>query len=263
MKPSFPDPPATTAAPSAGSLSAIKTSPPTRRTSLLISVRSEREIDMAIAGGADIIDLKEPNRGPLAPTDVRLWQAVGQRRQAAESPIFSAALGESDEALAVASALPAGFRFAKVGPSGCDSIESQTRLWSETRARLDPKIELVAVAYADHQSAHSLPVDAVFALAAECGFRKCLVDTFKKDGRSTLDHLGIDGLQQLSASAMDRGLWWALAGSIRLEQIELLFHHDIRPDCFGVRGDVCEQGRTGNLSIDRVRLWKTGADKCI
>jgi len=223
---------------------------------LLVSVRSEQEIDTAIDGGADIIDLKEPRNGPLAPTETEIWESVSRRATDPTSIQFSAALGESKDALAIASSVPKQFAFAKVGPSDCDTAIGLRQLWSEVRKRLDPKIELVAVAYADHGASNGLPAETVFSLAADFGFDRCLIDTYAKDGRSTIDHLGIDGIEQLSLIAKKNQLWWALAGSICLDQATTLYRHSLNPDCFGVRGDVCEGGRTGELSILRVRRWK-------
>ena len=36
-------------------------------TRLLVSVRSAEEAEIALAGGADVIDVKEPRRGALGP----------------------------------------------------------------------------------------------------------------------------------------------------------------------------------------------------
>ncbi len=177
---------------------------------LLVSVRTEQEIDAAIAGGADIVDLKEPRNGALAPTSTQLWQSVSRYTQQVDLPRFSAALGESQEALSIAKSLPAEFHFAKVGPSGCDSAESLKRLWTDVRNRIDPQTELVAVAYADSQASRCLPADAIFLLASELGFARVLIDTFTKDGRSTIDHLGFERLARLSQVALENRLWWCL-----------------------------------------------------
>lgn len=233
---------------------------------LLVSVRSEQEINEAIAGGADIVDLKEPSDGALAPTSLQLWQAAARLASDSKFPPLSAALGESADALGIAQSLPAGFQFAKVGPSGQESADDLRSLWSAVRDLLDPSIELVAVAYADHQAGRCLRPETIFSLAAEFGFLRCLVDTFIKDGQSTKGHLGIDGLFDLSRIAKKNGLWWALAGSICLEDAIAVNEQIARnglgvPDCYGVRGDVCDQGRGGRLSIDRVRRWKESSLK--
>ncbi|GAG19100.1 unnamed protein product, partial [marine sediment metagenome] len=74
--------------------------------------------------------------------------------------------------------------------------------------------------------------------------------------RSTLDHLGIEGLKQLDDVAREGDLWWALAGSIDTDCVSQLWAHRVQPHCFGVRGDVCDRGRTGTLSNDRISKWK-------
>jgi uncharacterized protein (UPF0264 family) len=212
-----------------------------------------------MAAGIDIIDLKEPRRGALAPTDVELWQyaaSLAVPLSLSHSTQLSAALGEGFEAVGIASQLPGEFAFAKAGPSGCQSPDRIRRLWSELRSLLDTRIELVAVAYADADRARCVPADVIFREAIDAGFQRCLVDTFGKDGRSTLDHLGIDGLKQLDDVAREGNLWWALAGSIDSDCVSQLEAHQVRPHCIGVRGDVCDQGRTGTLSSDRIGKWK-------
>ena len=55
---------------------------------LLISIRDRRELATVLDCGVDIIDLKEPGRGPLAPTDPRLWSqaaALWEGRRPASS----------------------------------------------------------------------------------------------------------------------------------------------------------------------------------
>ncbi len=231
---------------------------------LLISVRDRGEMEEALALGVDIVDLKEPRRGPLAPADIGLWQHAASLWNAfsvpdappVRRPKLSAALGERPDALRVASRLPGQFAFAKVGPHRCEDAASIRELWDEVRQLLDPRIELVAVAYADHDNAQCLHPEKVFRLAIEAGFRRGLIDTFTKDGTSTVDHVGVEGLSRLAGVSRDAGLWWTLAGSIQVDAVRPLRQAGLEPDCFGVRGDVCQKGRTGTLSSDRVRVWQ-------
>lgn len=224
---------------------------------LLVSVRNRGELATVLAGGVDIIDLKDPVRGPLAPADAELWSyAAALWEELRPSSTLSAALGERADAIQIASRLPSAFAFAKVGPSGCGSEDALGDLWAAVRRQLGGRVELVAVAYADFQAARSLPPGKIFQLAAAVGMQRCLIDTFIKDGRSTLDHLGVDSLASLANAAKETGLWWTLAGSINVNCVSLLRRHAVLPDCFGVRGDVCRQGRAGVLSSDRVKIWK-------
>ena len=242
----------------AQSLGPIKSSP-----SLLISVRSKREMDAAMTGGADIVDLKEPRKGALAPTSVSFWRSISELAVNEKAVSFSAALGESQEARIIAQFLPAEFRFAKVGPSGCGTRHSLTHLWIDVRSRIDPQTELVAVAYADHQASGCLSAESVFTLAAELGFSRVLIDTFVKNGRSSIDHLGFEQLQLLSQIAGEHKIGWALAGSIRMHDVSMLAQRGIVPNCYGVRGDVCQGTRESELSVERVRQWKANCQQIV
>ena len=48
-------------------------------TRLLVSVRSAAEAEAALLGGADVIDVKEPDRGPLGRADDAVIAAVVRR----------------------------------------------------------------------------------------------------------------------------------------------------------------------------------------
>ena len=92
----------------------------------LVSVRDLAEFEMVYEAGVDIVDLKEPRSGALAPTDYETWSSVsgffdGREKQKAglingSAPLLSAALGEKKEDFAVAGGLPSIFDFAKAGP---------------------------------------------------------------------------------------------------------------------------------------------------
>ncbi len=226
---------------------------------LLVSVRNETEFNDAIAAAVDIVDLKEPREGPLAPASVALWQQAANRLKSAKkpSPLLSAALGESDVAAQVARRLPAEFAFAKAGPSGCKSTGQLENLWKGVRDQLNDATSLVAVAYADHVAAECLAPDQIFELAAHCGIKFCLLDTFRKDGRSTLDHVGIEGLGDLQRTVTQFDLWWALAGSLTDNLVATVYQQDVHPNCVGVRGDVCIGDRTGRLAVNRIEAWKS------
>ena len=126
---------------------------------LLISVRDQEELLELQKSQAQIIDLKEPRRGPLAPAALSLWQFADQLWQQSDGDdagLLSAALGEQEQARKVAASLPPAFDFAKVGPSKCDTQAKLCRLWDEIRQSLNDTTELVAVAYADWKSANCL-----------------------------------------------------------------------------------------------------------
>ena len=225
---------------------------------LLVSVRDQGELLEVRKSAVRIIDLKEPRRGPLAPADASLWQFADElwRDSGGQSKgLLSAALGEQAQAREVAASLPETFAFAKVGPSDCETESSLIALWDEIRLALRDSTELVAVAYADWKSANCPAPEVVFRLASEHGFKRCLIDTYQKDGRSTVDHLGYPALSKLHQVARQKNLWWTLAGSIRRPVVDELKALGWMPDCFGVRGDVCSGTRTTRISHDLVQAW--------
>lgn len=236
---------------------------------LLVSVRDQDELCEVLSLPVDIVDLKEPNRGPLAAADIALWEYADQvwRQQGerlegedVELPFLSAALGESEEAFQVSGHLPDLFRFAKVGPHRCDSKTRLSEVWDRIGQLLPTSTELVGVAYADCGSAVSLEPEEVFRLAASSGLRRCLIDTFTKDGRSTVELLGWKRLEDLHSLAQELGLWWTLAGSIRSSEVAVIQSQGWMPNCFGVRGDVCEGERTSRISKSGVKRWANQLD---
>ena len=239
-----------------------------------MSVRSAAEARLAIRTPVDILDLKEPRRGPLAPVAPELWREVAAlvgpplaspsgHAGTTHRIALSAALGERHDAVPIAAAVPRAFEFAKVGPSGTRTRRRLAALWQQVQRDLPPETELVAVAYADFRQADCLPPEAVFDAAAEFGLGRALLDTFIKDGRSTLDHLGIGRLAELARLAEGNGLWWALAGSLRLERLASCAAAGIAPNCVGVRGDVCRRDRTGQLDAARIARWQEMLDSLV
>src|SRR5688500_14284157 len=62
------------------------------RRGLLVGVRSGEEAALALAGGADVIDVKEPRRGALGAADAEVWNEVAEEVRG--RAMTSAALGE-------------------------------------------------------------------------------------------------------------------------------------------------------------------------
>src|SRR3954454_6660925 len=85
-------------------------------TGLLVSVRSADEARAAVAGGATIVDVKEPDRGPLGCAGAATWRAV--RRVVPATVPVSVALGELgdwEEQAIPSTADWAGLAYRKVG----------------------------------------------------------------------------------------------------------------------------------------------------
>jgi (5-formylfuran-3-yl)methyl phosphate synthase len=223
---------------------------------LLVSVRSLAEFELLAGLGVDVIDFKEPHFGPLAAADPALWDRAVDSISLAPTQKLSAALGECKEAIQLASQVPPRFAYAKAGPAGVDSIEHLSLYWEQLRQRLPAPVELVAVAYADHHDAACPEPESIFAAARACEIRTWLLDTFGKGDRQGVVHrISSARFRSLRAMADQAGARWVLAGSIRMDDAIGLASQSIHPDLFGVRGDVCDGSRVGNVVSEKVSRW--------
>ena len=211
---------------------------------LLVSVRSAEEAQAALAGGADLIDVKEPANGPLgaAHSSVirRVVAVVGKR-----VPV-SAALGEWWEW--DGRHVPPGLAYAKWGLAR----------WARVRPGALQEIRLmdcatypVLVGYADHVRVGGPDLDWLVSAAGVYKFPAFLLDTAVKDGTSLLDWVKPAALAALRFRLADIGVRLALAGSLTEASIRRLA--PLEPDWFAVRGAACEGGRLGRVSAHRVR----------
>jgi uncharacterized protein (UPF0264 family) len=219
---------------------------------LLVSVRNAAEAEAALAGGAALIDVKEPTRGSLGRADPATIAAV-IRQVNGRRPV-SAALGEViEEPTPYAGA---GLAYAKWGLAGCGSLADWRLTLTTAASRLRqaaPGCGAVAVAYADWREANAPKPEDICAFAAEAHFGAFLVDTWDKKNRKTLlDWLTPAALAVFCDRCQAGDVRVALAGSLSPEQIRRL--RDLQPDWFAVRGSVCRgDKRTSPIDRDRVR----------
>jgi (5-formylfuran-3-yl)methyl phosphate synthase len=221
---------------------------------LLVSVRSAAEFQLVAELGIDVIDFKEPRRGALAAADPELWrQAASQLRPGFR---LSAALGEWNTAIGLADSVPRAFSYAKAGPAGIADLSRLVDVWMQLRDSLSPDTQLVAVAYADHDRADCPAPEAIFQAAAMAGIETWLLDTFDKQHRvDSISLLGIDRLAAIEQMAEQARSQWVLAGSVNLHAASELLHHGVEPTMFGVRGDVCDGSRGGQIVPDKIVNW--------
>jgi (5-formylfuran-3-yl)methyl phosphate synthase len=102
------------------------------RSGLLVSVRSADEALTALAGGADVIDVKEPNRGSLGAADMSTIREV-VRAVDGRAPV-TAALGELSDVVATRNgngsfAVPDGVSLFKTGLSHCAASIDWRTAW--------------------------------------------------------------------------------------------------------------------------------------
>lgn len=228
-------------------------------TRLLVSVRNADEALAALAGGADVIDIKEPNRGALGAADPAIWRSAVQAVDS-QTPV-SVALGELCD-FHVEKLSPdfaqslAGVSWAKLGLAGCAQDGDWRQRWGSAIAALPQHVQSVAVIYADWLAAAAPSPDQVLA-AAQGRASVVLIDTFDKSTGHLLDHLSLHSLAAIAEQARANQLKLALAGSLRMELIAEIV--DVAPDYIAVRGAACEGGRDGRVSKQLVERLSSAA----
>jgi (5-formylfuran-3-yl)methyl phosphate synthase len=229
---------------------------------LLVSVRSAEEVEPALAGGADIIDAKEPELGSLGPVAPEVVPAIAALLPAETE--LSIALGDFSSPAQVTSAItgvmvaarPAPL-YLKLGFAGITSVDEVADLLKTARAvaRKHPAApRIVAVAYADAALAGSAGPSAVCRTAVLAGADGLLLDTHDKGAGTLLDWLEAREIGDLIAPARKHGLLVALAGGLKLRHLDIV--GSVQPDILGFRSAVCRGGRTGRVSSILVRrIW--------
>lgn len=218
---------------------------------LLVSVRSETEAEEALAGGANLIDVKEPAHGPLGQAADAVISATVEK-VAGRRPV-SAAMGDwrADQPVTLPEMVQS-LAFLKWGladaqPGWQEAVRHLTAL-VHSRA---PACSFVLAAYADWQLARSPApgevVDFISSLAREYPVA-FLVDTWEKAGKNLLDWMNIEALAELREHCRRLGVQVALAGSLGVDQIRHL--RPLDPEWFAVRGAAC-RGGDRDASVDR------------
>lgn len=217
-------------------------------TRLLVSVRNAAEARVAVDAGADLIDVKEPDRGSLGAADLptlrEVCRAVAGRRPC------SAALGELLDLSFSPDELPPGFSYAKLGLAGCAGRTGWQSEWAAALATFPADVQSVAVVYADWEAAAAPNPEAVLDAAAEQGCAALLIDTYQKRGLGLFDLLPAGHLTPLLARARSHGMLTVLAGSLTPESIPAAL--SLSPDFVAVRGAACAGDRRSAISAHRV-----------
>ena len=214
---------------------------------LLVSVSSVAEAEIALLGGADIIDAKDPSVGALGAVGLDVFAdihaVVGARRR------ISAALGDATGAAVVkrlaSSYVARGAQIVKVGFAGvCDLV--RVRELIETAVSVSDAASVVAVAYADARAVGSIDARELIEVAADAGASGVLVDTVEKAGPGLTALWADSELSSWIARVHECGLFAAVAG--KLQARDLARVADLGADIAGVRGAACDGGRNGRVS---------------
>lgn len=226
---------------------------------LLVSPINEYEALEAVAGGADIIDVKNPAEGSLGanfPWIIRRVREVVPREVEVSATVGDVPFKPGTVALAALGAAVNGVDYVKVGLYGVSKFEDAVYLSMQVvRAvrEFSPRVKVVIAGYADAGRVGAIDPFLVPMVVEEAEADVVMVDTAVKDGLSLVDLWGEEGVIRFVSLAKDRGLSVALAGSLRKEELPLIARSGA--DIVGVRRAACDGGdrMRGRITSSKVR----------
>jgi uncharacterized protein (UPF0264 family) len=228
---------------------------------LLISVRDAAEAAIAVASGADVIDVKDPARGSLGRANDEAVSSIilAVATQLPVPPPVTMALGELRDFTGEAFTVPDGVSGLKLGLSGCGQTHNWGDEWSEVKALCEAQSSSprawVAVVYADIDRADSPASMDIIRTASELNCRGVLIDTFSKGAGRLFDFVDCETLCAWTAAIHDSGMFVAIAGSLRAGDLPRLA--EVPCDVVAVRGGVCSGGdRISTVDAAKIREFR-------
>jgi uncharacterized protein (UPF0264 family) len=217
-------------------------------TGFLASVASLEEMAQVRAGGADIVDLKNPLHGALGAWDPdALGEAVALWRSwQSPKPMLSATIGDQpmqpDTVRSAAEAVAAaGVPIVKLGVFA----DGDPRACFAALAPLASRAKLIAVFFGDLG-----PDVALLDSVSAAGFYGAMLDTADKAAGGLRRHMDQAAIGRFVSRAKALGLLTGLAGSLTLEDVPALTQ--LGPDYLGFRGALCSGGRVGRIDVGQV-----------
>jgi uncharacterized protein (UPF0264 family) len=225
---------------------------------ILISIRSLEELIPAIDGGADIIDLKNPDEGSLGAPFPWLIKKI---RNYNDDFTLSVAIGDMPNlpgtaALASYGAASCGVDIIKVGLYGPRSFNEGVKLLKSVVnavKEINQEILVVGTGYADFEYFKGIDALDIPEICQLAGADIAMLDTYSKNGQKLFHFINSESLRIFINKAHDYHLLTALAGS--LEQKDISNINDLGADIIGFRGAACSGSdrKSGLVEVNRVR----------
>ncbi|MCF6119471.1 dihydroneopterin aldolase [Mesorhizobium muleiense] len=214
-------------------------------TRMLASITGVDEAEIALSGGADIIDLKDPKAGALGAVSTqtirRTISLIAGRAPVSavcgDLPMEPEAIRARAEEIAAA-----GVDYVKIGLFPSANVAACAAALEPLAART----KLIAVLFAD-----LAPDFELLPMLAKHRFHGAMVDTANKANGRLLDHLPPERIPGFIDRAKSLGLMVGLSGSLEAPDIPRLL--PFAPDFLGFRGALCgDSGRVGSISAEAV-----------
>lgn len=212
---------------------------------LLVSVTSKREGLEAVEGGADIIDVKNPNEGSLGanfPRIIRQITEITPRNVQVSATIGDLPNLPGTASLAALGAAVSGTNYVKAGLYGVKETEEASFLMKEvSRAAKDfnSNLKVIAAGYADFRRVGCLSPLKLPEIVRECEVDGVMIDVKIKGREKLFEFLTDNELSQFIEKSHKYGLTVALAGSLDEEDLSRVF--SLGADIIGVRRAVCTE----------------------
>jgi len=215
-------------------------------TRMLASVLDANEAEIVLTVGADIIDLKDATRGPLAAVAVETAREAV--RLVAARTETSATLGDPPYEEAALTR-----RARALADAGVDTLKLAVD--AKTLQRLGPAlrgvagdIPLVGMLFADLQ-----PDFKIVPELAGMGFKGAMLDTWDKSRGRLLAHLDASRLEEFCRLCREHRIISGLAGSLEAPDAPRLLL--VQPDVLGFRTALCRRhDRTASIDPQAARL---------
>ena len=210
---------------------------------LMVSVQGLTEALEALAGGADIVDVKnlqEALVGSAKPGVVKeVRDAVPPEHHASVTlGVVPNQVGTVAMAVYTAGALNA--TSVKVGFMNSEYDQAVEILQASREALNGFDTKLIGSLFADNGLYEGLDPDLMVRLGVDGRCDGFLIDTLTKDGRNLFDFIPEARLREMVFEGKQLGMSTALSGHLRLDDLDELAR--INPDIVGVRGAVCSKG---------------------
>jgi len=230
----------------------MERNPDSQGPQLLVSVRSAAEAREAVAGGCNILDVKEPSRGSLGAASGATIRQITEVACEAGIPL-SAAMGECVEwgvtvpPVSLSEIPDSSLQFVKLGPAGLG--ENATANWLHLAAQFGRQLgrgtRHVAVIYADWQAADSPHPETILGALSnhlasgnrEPEFAGILIDTFGKESGRLTDAMTTAQLGEIRERTRELGLFLALAGRVTAGILADVM--SVSPDIVAIRSAAC------------------------
>lgn len=227
---------------------------------LLVSIQSLEEAQIAVNSGCDILDIKNPAEGSLGANFPWILKDVINSFPNLHCET-SATIGDlyhrpGTASLAGYAVASLGIKYVKAGLYDSKTYEQAVEMISAVKRSVEManrKSCFVASGFADWRKINGLSLQDLVRATIHAKGKVVLLDTFIKDGSNLFDNISVNELCQLVGLCHKSGIRCALAGSIKLDDLDKLAK--ISPDFIGVRGAICsdQKNRKSSIDADRTR----------